>query len=159
MRHMYIEIENGVTKNHPAFEDNLIDAFGEVPIHWELFIRIEQPELALYQAFDDPRVIYQKVNGVWTDVWMLRDMTDTEKAAKQQITRDLWAERPNAANFSAWILDEATNTMVPPISRPTEGRYFWQGTTNSWQVPSERPDDGKSYKFNFTTGGWDEEVV
>jgi hypothetical protein len=156
---LYIETENGVTKNHPAYEDNLILAFGEIPSRWEPFIRIIAPELGLYQKFDDPGYSYQKINGVWTDVWMIRDMTDTEKAAKQQITRDLWAVRPNAANFTAWILDEATNTMVPPIPRPTEGRYFWQGTTNSWQVPLERPDDGKSYKINFTTGGWDEEVV
>jgi hypothetical protein len=156
---LYIEIENGVAINHPAYEDNLIDALGSVPAHWEAFTRVEQPEPALYQTFDSPRVTYQKVNGVWSDVWMLRDMSDAEKAAKQQITKDAWAVHPNAENLTAWTFDEATNTMVPPIPRPTPGNYFWQGTTNSWQIQPDRPDDGKNYKFNFITGVWNEVVI
>jgi hypothetical protein len=109
----------------------------------------------MYQTFDGPEPTYQKVGGVWTDVWALRDMTDAEKAAKQQFTKDTWAVRPNAENFSAWVFDEATNAYEPPIPRPTQGKHFWQGTTNSWQILPTRPDDGETYKFNFITGAWD----
>jgi len=44
---LYIQVENGITKNHPAFEDNLIQAFGSVPQQWELFIRVEPPILGV----------------------------------------------------------------------------------------------------------------
>ena len=28
---LYIEIENGQAKNHPALESNLLEAFGSIP--------------------------------------------------------------------------------------------------------------------------------
>jgi hypothetical protein len=80
---LYIEIENGVTKNHPALENNLIQAFGAIPAHWEPFIRVERPT-GIYQVLESNEVVYAKVNGVWTDVWAVRDMTAEEKTAKQQ---------------------------------------------------------------------------
>ena len=50
---LYIETENGATKNHPAFEENLIQAFGSIPEHWEAFIRVEKPIPSLYQFVDE----------------------------------------------------------------------------------------------------------
>jgi hypothetical protein len=70
---LYIETENGVTKNHPAFEDNLIQAFGSIPEHWEPFIRVERPILTPYQVLESDTPIYSKVDGVWTDVWTVRE--------------------------------------------------------------------------------------
>ena len=49
---LYIETENGQPKNHPAFEDNLIQAFGDIPEHWVPFERIERPQLGVYEVFD-----------------------------------------------------------------------------------------------------------
>ena len=46
---LYIEIENGQTKNHPALEHNLIESFGVIPENWEPFIRIEKPTLDTFQ--------------------------------------------------------------------------------------------------------------
>ena len=68
---LYIETENGVTKNHPALESNLLEAFGVIPEHWEPFVRVSRP-YGLYQVFLQPDLTYEKVNGVWTDVWSLR---------------------------------------------------------------------------------------
>jgi hypothetical protein len=53
---LYIETENGVTKNHPAFEDNLMQAFGSIPAHWEPFIRVERPAIGVYKIMtaDEP---------------------------------------------------------------------------------------------------------
>jgi hypothetical protein len=31
---LYIETENGWVKNHPAFENNLLEAFGSIPENW-----------------------------------------------------------------------------------------------------------------------------
>jgi hypothetical protein len=139
---LYIQIENGQTVNHPAFEDNLLQAFGSIPSNWEPFTRVERPTPSIYQVLDSEEPTYQNVNGVWTDVWDLRDMTDAEKAAKQQAVKDAWAANPNASNFTAWTFDESICAYVPPIPRPTDGKiYTWQGITNSWIVVSATPSN------------------
>jgi hypothetical protein len=114
---LYIKTENGQVKNHPAFEENLIQAFGAVPENWERFVRIEPPTLAVYQVFDDPQVTYEKVNGVWTDVFHVRDMTPEEKAAKQQQLKDTWASSPDKEKFSNWVFDETTCSYKPPVTQ------------------------------------------
>ena len=87
---LYIETENGATKNHPAFEDNLIEAFGSIPDHWEPFIRVDRPLPDLYKVVEsDPT--YNKVNSVWTDVWAVRDMTAEEKVYWQATVDEIFA--------------------------------------------------------------------
>ena len=129
---LYIETENGATKNHPAFEDNLIQAFGSVPEHWEAFTRVERPLVTMYQTMDSPEPVYSKIDGVWTDVWALRNMTADEVAAKQQAAKDAWAALPNRDNFTAWTFNEATCQYEPPTPRPEDGLHKWDGATNSW---------------------------
>lgn len=154
---LYIEIENGVVKNHPAFEDNLIAAFGAIPDHWEPFVRVERPVLGAYELLESDVPVYEKVNGVWTDVWRKRDMTVEEKTAKQQTTRDAFNSREQAENWSAWILDEATCEMVPPIPRPApvEGvLVMWCGAENNWKEAPARPVNNNQYKFDFLAWQW-----
>jgi hypothetical protein len=157
---LYIETENGVVKNHPAFEDNLIQAFGSVPAHWEPFTRVERPLLGVYQKMDSDEPVYTKVDGIWTDVWSVREMTTEEKAAVQQAVRDAFAARDQAGNWSAWTLDEATNTMVPPIPRPADDlaklntgiMTFWCGADANWKDTPVRPEG--EYKFDFIAWQW-----
>ena len=157
---LYIETENGVTKNHPAFEDNLMQAFGSIPAHWEAFIRVERPALAVYQLLESDTPVYAKVNGVWSDVWALRDMTNLEKTAKQQAVRDAFNARDQAENWSAWTLDEATCTMVPPIPRPEPDQAkldanvftFWCGADANWKDTPVRPEG--DYRFDFIAWVW-----
>ena len=157
---LFIETENGQTKNHPAFEDNLIQAFGEVPSHWEPFIRVERPIPGVYQILESDEPVYTKVDNVWTDVWSLRDMTAEEKSAKQQEVRDAFNNREQAENWSAWTLDEATCTMVPPIPRPEPDEdkisqgimTFWCGSENNWKDTPVRPEG--NYKFDFLAWEW-----
>lgn len=132
MMNLYIQVQDGQPINHPAFEDNLLQAFGAIPENWEPFVRVECPVPTIYQIFENPALVYQKVNNVWTDVWLLRNMTDAEKTAKQQTAKDAWAALPNRENFTAWIFDEETCQYVPPTPRPTEGDYRWNGATNLW---------------------------
>ena len=136
---LYIEIENGVTKNHPAFEDNIRQAFGSIPAHW---LESQEP-------------VYTKVNGVWTDVWHKRDLTVEEKTAKQQAIITAFNDREYASNWSAWTLDEATCEMVPPIPRPApvEGvAVLWCGADNNWKEVPVRPEG--EYKFDFLAWQW-----
>ena len=154
---LYIETENGVTKNHPAFESNLIQAFGSVPAHWEPFIRVERPAIGVYKIMTADEPTYEKVDGVWTDVWHKRDMTAEEKTAKQQQVITAFNSREQAENWSAWTLDEATCTMVPPIPRPdpVEGLDIrWCGADNNWKEVPARPVDENQYKFDFLAWQW-----
>ena len=156
---LFIEIENGVAKNHPAFEDNLIQAFGSVPARWEAFTRVERPTPAMYQTMDSQEPMYAQVDGVWADVWSLRDMTAKEKTAKQQDVITAFNDRPQAENWSAWTLDEATCTMRPPIPRPdpVEGKLvFWCGADANWKEAPTRPEG--DYKFDFFAWQWVETV-
>jgi hypothetical protein len=151
---LYIETENGQIKNHPAFEHNLIEAFGAVPEYWEPFVRVERPTPSVYQYFNSEEPTYQKVGGVWTDVWDIQEITEEEKTAKQQNVKNLWAARDQADNWSAWIFDEETCSYQPPIPRPTDRPVIWSGANNGWVDLPQRPDDGKNYKLDFYTSSW-----
>jgi hypothetical protein len=152
---LYIKIENGVTKGNPALEENLIEAFGSIPENWEPFVRIERPIPTVYQILEADEPVYAKVDGVWTDVWPLREMTAEEKAATQQATITAFNSRQHASNWSAWTLDEATCTMQPPIPRlePVEGKTIaWCGAENNWKETPPRPEG--NYKFDFPNWQW-----
>ena len=152
---LYIKTENGQPIDHPALESNLIQVFGAIPANWEEFLRPDRPILTAYQVLESNMPVYAKVDGVWTDVWSLREMTAEEKAAKQQATRDAFNAHDQAENWSAWTLDEATCTMVPPIPRPdpVEGVIvFWCGADNAWKEAPARPEG--NYKFDFIAWAW-----
>lgn len=153
---LYIQTENGQTVNHPAFEHNLIEAFGGVPDHWKPFVRVERPTLGVYEVLESEQPAYEFVDGVWTDVWSVRPMTAEEIAAKQQAVIDAWALIPNAFNFTAWVLDEATLRMVPPIPRPVEeGKIFrWSGADNNWKEAPAKPEGEGQYVFDFAQWIW-----
>ena len=152
---LYIETENGAIKNHPAFEDNLMQAFGSVPAHWEPFTRVERPVPGVYQVLESQEAVYTKVDGVWTDVWIVREMTAEEKTTKQQAVITAFNEREYASNWSAWTLDESSCMMVPPIPRPepVEGvLVMWCGADNNWKEAPARPEG--EYKFDFLAWEW-----
>ena len=159
---LYIETKDGQPVNHPAFGDNLMQAFGQIPDHWEPFVRIERPVPGVYEVLESDMPTYEKVDGTWADVWALRPMTDAEKAAKQQEVKDSFNARDQAENWSAWVFDEATCTMQPPIPRPEpdqakldQGIFtFWCGADNNWKDTPARPTDGGQYKFDFLAWTW-----
>jgi hypothetical protein len=157
---LYIEIENGQTKNHPAFEDNLIQAFGSVPENWEAFVRVEKPQTTLYEVLDIAESGYKKVDGVWKDVWVVRQMTESEKVDYQNTYKTSWAALPNRENFSAWVFDETTCKYQPPITRPEPDqikldagiRTVWCGADNNWKDTPVCPEG--NYKFDFFVWQW-----
>ena len=126
---LYIEIENGQTKNHPALEHNLIESFGVIPENWEPFIRIEKPTLDTFQILVSEQTSYEKINGVWTDVWHKRDMTAEERAAKI-------AQAMQYQPFPSWVFSEETCMWDAPVPRPDdfsfEKAYYWDEPTLSW---------------------------
>ena len=163
---LYIETENGVTKNHPAFEDNLIQAFGSVPAHWEPFTRVERPVPGIYQVLENQEAVYAKVNGVWTDVWTVREMTTEEKEVTRQAAitavQTAWMERPQIENWSAWVFNEEAIKYEPPIPRPAIDETkvaagimtFWCGADNNWKDTPAKPVDENQYKFDYLAWQW-----
>lgn len=157
---LYIQIQDGQPINHPAYEDNLMQAFNEIPSNWEPFVRVQCPIPGVYDVLESDMPTYQKVNGTWTDVWSLRPMTDAEKSAKQQSAKDLWASRPQASNWSAWTFNEATCAFDPPIPRPEPNKdklgqnifTFWCGAENNWKDTPPRPDGIAD--FDFIAWAW-----
>jgi hypothetical protein len=147
-------VENGQAVTHPYHADNLIECFGEIPPQYEPFVRIPRPLLSTYQVLDPLEPTYQKVNGVWTDVWSLRDLTSDEIAAKQKAVIDDWNSRPRP-NLTAWKFNEATCQYEAPIPRPNDGNsYYWDGAVNEWKIRPPYPEDGKQYKLDIPTGTW-----
>jgi len=152
---LYIEVENGTPKNHPAFEENLIQAFGQIPEYWEPFVRVERPVLGEHEVFKDPEVTYEKIDGVWTDVFHVQEITQEEKIAAQQAkAKAVWASLPQRNNFSTWVFNEDTLKYDPPIPRPTDREVIWSGANNGWVDRPQHPNDGKTYKLDFYTSSW-----
>lgn len=157
---LYIETKDGQPVNHPAFEDNLMQAFGSIPSQWEPFNRVPQPVPGVYDVLESNMPTYQKVDGVWADVWMLRPMTAVEKTTKQQAIITAFNAREQAENWAAWTLDEATCEMVPPIPRPEPDEAklaqriatFWCGADANWKDTPVRPEG--DYKFDFLAWQW-----
>jgi hypothetical protein len=152
---LHIQIENGQPINHPALDSNLIQALGAIPANWEKFVRPERPVPTVYQVLESDEPVYAKVDGVWTDVWSVREMTTEEKTALQQSVITAFNSREQAENWSSWTLDEVTCTMQPPIPRPdfVQGKLvFWCGADANWKEAPARPDG--NYKFDFLAWQW-----
>tara|TARA_Y100001938_G_C8050404_1_gene411373 strand:+ start:1037 stop:1432 length:396 start_codon:yes stop_codon:yes gene_type:complete len=127
---LYIEITDGVTKNHPALEENLIQAFGLIPENWEPFVRAERPVLEAYEILRSEEPIYEKIDGTWKDVWSVREMTEEEKIVKQNEVKDYWSIN----GYASWIFNEDTCSFNAPVSYPDDGeRYYWDEETTSWE--------------------------
>jgi len=84
---LFIQIRNGQPYEHPIFGDNFRQAFPHIdtenlPPEFARFIRIACPNNAgLYEV---DQVEYQWSNGVVTDVWSVRPMTDEERIDKDE---------------------------------------------------------------------------
>jgi len=126
---LFIQVEDDAVVNHPAYEDNLIEAFGAVPATWEPFTRVQQPVPDTYQVLDSPVPSYEKISGVWTDIWPLRDMSGAEKTAKQDAVKADW----EANGFDSWTFNEDTCSFDPPEPYPDDGKlYRWDEDSLSW---------------------------
>jgi len=153
----YIETDgNGVTLNYPARSTNLIQAFGHIPDHWQPVLRAGDLNLGPYQFISHPENTFTYSNGVWQEAYQIGELSDADKLAKQNAVKAWWNSVPRP-NLSAWTFNETTCRYEAPIPMPPETPdvlYFWQGTTNTWQIRPPYPMDGKKYKLDFPTGTW-----
>lgn len=155
---LYIEVQNGQPVNHPATEENLMQAFQCIPAHWEPFKRIDAPMGKITENVTaNP---YQKIDGFWQDSWVVTQKTPEELETIKQAIIDDFNNREQAENWSAWIFEPTTWNMVPPIPRPerdeaklSQNIYtFWCGADNNWKDTPARPEG--NYKFDFIAWTW-----
>lgn len=166
---LYIRIKDGQPFEHPIFEDNFRQAFPDVdtnnlPPEFAKFERVERPVLGEYEVMASETSTYELIDGVYKDVWHKRDMTAEEKEAKRQasikVMQAVWAARPQAENWSAWVFNEEVLIFEPPIPRPAEDQAktnagiftLWCGADNNWKDTPAKPV-GK-YKFDFLAWQW-----
>lgn len=129
---LFIRIKDGQPFEHPIFGDNFRQAFPAVdtnnlPVEFARFVRVTPPAVGAYEK--NQTVSYQLVDGVYTDVFAVEQMTAEEVAAKQQGVKDVWAQH----GYASWVFDESTCTYQPPTPMPTDGKiYRWDEPTTSW---------------------------
>jgi hypothetical protein len=130
---LFIRIKNGQPFEHPIMGDNFRQAFPDVdtsnlPAEFARFVRIQAPTVGVYEK--NLTVSYQLVDGVYTDVFSIEQMTAEEIAAKQQSVKDVWAAN---SGFASWIFNETTCAFESPVAYPTDGKmYRWDEPTLSW---------------------------
>jgi hypothetical protein len=156
---LYIKIKDGKPFEHPILGNNFRQAFPSIdtnnlPPEFARFVRVAAPVLGPFEVYVE--CVYELVDGVYTDVHKVRQMTNEEKAAVHQRVIDAWALIPNAFNFTAWVLDEAALRMVPPTPRPVEeGKIFrWSGADNNWKEAPAKPEGEGQYAFDFAQWVW-----
>lgn len=168
---LFIRIKDGQPFEHPIFGDNFRQAFPDVdvnnlPPEFARFERVERPVLGVYEVMVSEDATYELIDGVYKDVWHKRDMTAEEKEVTRQAAikaaQDFWALRPQAENWSAWVLNEETFIYEPPISRPEPDqtkldagiKTFWCGAENGWKDTPAKPVDDNQYTFDFLAWQW-----
>ena len=125
---LYIETENGQPKNHPAFEDNLLQAFGAVPENWKPFERVQRPEIGVYEVIQSEQPEYQLIGDIYKDVWAVRPMTDEEITIKKANAVADWNNY-----FPSWVFNEDTCNFEPPIAKPQDNKiYRWDESIIKW---------------------------
>jgi hypothetical protein len=166
---LYIRIKVGQPFEHPIFGDNFRQAFPDIdvnnlPAEFARFERVERPVLGTYEVMVSEDATYELIDGVYKDVWRKRDMTAEEREAKKQasikVAQDMWAARPQAENWSAWVLNEETFAYDPPIPRPEKDQTkidagiltLWCGADNNWKDTPVKPEG--EYKFDFLAWQW-----
>lgn len=125
---LYIEIENGQPKNHPALEDNLLQAFGNIPENWKPFERVQRPDIGVYDVLASEQPEYQLVDGIYKDVWVVRPMTAEEVTIKKADTIAAWNN-----HFSSWVFNEDKCVFESPIPYPQDDKYYrWEESIINW---------------------------
>ena len=150
MEKLYIKVdENNVFIDHPHLASNLVQLYPDhdfdqgPPSGWMEFVRVAPPEIGVYQkftetiggnialAFPHNGLEYAIVDGKYTDVWHVEDMTEEEKLEKQNATKAFFAE--NFPDWTSWTFNEETCDMEPPVARPTDGQvYTWNEESQTW---------------------------
>jgi len=130
---LFIRIKNGQPFEHPILGDNFRQAFPDVdtsnlPAEFARFVRVAAPAVGVYEK--NQTVSYQLVDGVYTDIFSIEQMTTEEITAKQQAAKDAWIKDNG---FASWVFNNSTCSFEAPTPMPTDGKFYqWDEPTTSW---------------------------
>jgi hypothetical protein len=118
---LYIRVENGNAVFHPVFESNLLQVFpnGIPENDFQPFEHSGKTVIANdYQISSSTYV--KREDGVWTEQWSVRDMTDEEKLKKQE---DVTTSLNNRIAQFIRLCDEAVISLT--INNDLAGVNAW----------------------------------
>jgi len=92
------------------------------------------------------------------------DVATTEQAGIDFLntlynTRDVWKQTSYNGNIRknyagvGYTYDQTRDAFIPPKKFKS---WILNEDTCQWEAPSERPDDGKDYKWNEDNTSWEE---
>jgi hypothetical protein len=116
MQELFIEIRNGLPFEHPYLKENLMDFHGGIiPENFEPFNRIvERPDLL--DLFVKHETTYEKVDGVWSDVHNIVDMTEEEIQNEiDNFQKEFLKDITHLKSDAQIILSESNDTNVITI--------------------------------------------
>lgn len=129
---LYLRVENGLPIGHPIVESNLLEIYPSIDLENlpKDLVKFERvvAKVNVYEVYVN--TTYEIVDGTWKDVHHVRPMTDEEKATRQNIVKQNWA---NTLNFSSWIFSEELCQFISPIDMPNDGKYYlWNEEITNW---------------------------
>lgn len=150
---LYIQIRNGQPYEHPILADNFREAFPDVDVaalpneHFARFIRLPKPPLGAGQVYGE--TTYEWDGDVVTDVHHAREMTDGERAERQN------EMRANAYKFRddriAFIKDMLS------VNMSAEGQQLWVDCLRkheAWELNEAAPMPMPLFPYKDENGNW-----
>jgi len=139
MQDLFIQIRDGQPFEHPILGSNLRQARPDIdtnnlPSEFANFIRKPYPTLGLYEVLEAPDPVYQWIDGVVQDVWLIRPMNDAERAVKDaelnaivenhrefvisDMNKKLALANDAGKPIIQAYIDQVTSYVVPDITKP-----------------------------------------
>jgi hypothetical protein len=100
------------------------------PAVLELFKPVEAPSVTRWDEYLEKSEGYVKLADFWATEYVIKQMTDEQKAAyKEKVIKDF----SEGLNYDSWSFNETSGTMVPP-SLPSEDleNPQWNEATKTW---------------------------
>lgn len=138
----YIKVdESGNAVGHPYLVENLKDHFpnGIPEEKYQPFVRVSRPIPGVFENIND-QPTYQKIDGIWQDVWDITLKTDVEiNAIKANIdeqfafVKNLRIEKVNALLADLSTTDAQKNVYNNYLAQI---QTFTIKDYNNWSVPT-----------------------
>lgn len=135
----FIEVKDGKTINHPISGWNLKLFFPDFdpenpPEPFQKFLRKHPPRTGPLKVCTG--VTYELENGVWTDVFQIEPIPESEQQEKiQQFITN------NPKPFPSWVLNLDYLWWEAPVSYPDNGQeYYWNEKLLNWMTEAEYAD-------------------
>lgn len=132
---LFIKIVDGQPFEHPITDENFREAFPDVdmnnlPEGFAEFIRVEPPTTNRFEVCE--KGAYEKVGDKYTDVYLVRPMTEEEKT---EIINKQKAAKPK----ENWRWDDINCRWLPPKIPTTGGPWKYSPQELDWVVATEPP--------------------